>query len=109
MSQLCKVKRDIRWCPNPGGDGQNDWLEGLGDERFLENCLSLSRMGFLDLEVEGKLISLIGRCGASDSEVRKLEVRVCLQNVRGGSAASGQRLSWRLVRKAPSASRSEVK
>jgi len=65
-------------------------------------------MGFIGLEVRGKIVSLIGRCRASDSEVRKLEVRVCLRNVRRNSAASAQRLSWELVQKASSASLSEV-
>jgi len=37
--KLCKVKPDIRLFRNPGGDGHNDCLEGMGDERFLEKLL----------------------------------------------------------------------
>jgi len=33
------------------GGGQNDWLKGVGHERFLEKPF-----GFLDLEVGGKIV-----------------------------------------------------
>ena len=43
-----------------------------------------------------------------ETEVKKLVVKICPRNVRGGSAASARRLTPGLVRKAPSGSRKEV-
>ena len=43
--KLCKVKPDIRWFRNPGGDEHNDWLKGMGDERFLEKLFEFESDG----------------------------------------------------------------
>ena len=55
--KLCKVEPDIRWFRNPGGmDIMTGWKEWAMNG-FWRNCSSLSRMGFLDLEVGGKIVS----------------------------------------------------
>ena len=59
-------------------------------------------------EGAGKSESKKVRCGDCDTDVRKLEVRICLRYGRGGSAASAQRLRPGLVPKASSASLSDV-
>ena len=66
---------------------------------FWRNC---SNRDFLFWGLMGKLCRRWGDVGW------KLDVRIFLRNVRGSSAASAQRLSPGLVRKAPSAGRSEV-
>jgi len=40
-----KVKPVIRWFRNPGKDGHNDWLEGMGHERFLEKLFEFESDG----------------------------------------------------------------
>ena len=60
------------------------------------------------IEGDGKSESKMVKWGNCDTDVRKIEVKICLRYVRGGLAASAQRLRAGLVRKAPSASLSDV-
>ena len=60
------------------------------------------------IEGDGKSESKMVRWENCDTDVRKVEVKICLRYVRGGSAAFSQRLRAGLVRKAPSASLSDV-
>lgn len=73
---------------------------------LLTASLNCRRMGLL-IVFGRKSEWKIGRWGNWETEVMKLEVRICLRKERGGSAASAQRLTPGLVRKAPRASLNE--
>ena len=104
--------RRIFGCCSIQGGG-NIWI-GCREcgEHGLPNVNSSCRMGLGKAvevsEKDGKTESKKVRWGNCDTDVRKLEVKICLRYVRGGSAASAHRLKPGLVRKAPRASLSDV-